>query len=155
EGDFGAALQELDEAYRISVISSLPYRERPINWLVHSRAFASVALWASGYPTRAIERAREAFAVARDIAALVAERLFVCWWAGNLYLLLRESTTARVFSEEARLFLAEHGLPGLAIQYIALEAWVLVQRGEIDAGLSDMLRHKTEIIEHGDVFATW
>jgi adenylate cyclase len=155
EGDFGAALRELDEAYRIAVMPSLPYRVRPINWLVHSRAFASIALWAAGYPTRAIERAGEAFAVADAMAAPAAERMFACWWAGALHLILRNSTTAQAFSDEASILLAEHRLVGLAISYITLEAWVLVQQGRIDAGLSHMLRHKADIVNRGDVFTPW
>jgi tetratricopeptide (TPR) repeat protein len=155
EGDFSAALEELEEAFRISAIPSLPLRPRPVNWLVHSRAFASNALRASGYPTRAIDRAREAFAVAREMAAPVAERLFACWWAANLYLLRRESTTAGAVSEEAGTLLAEHGLSGLAVAYIALEAWVLVQQGQIDAGLSQMLQHEEDIVKLGGLFTSW
>jgi predicted ATPase len=108
-----------------------------------------------GYPTRAIARAREAFAVARDIAAAAVDRIFACWWSGNLNLLLGEPTTARAFNEEANALIAQHGLPGLAIAHMPLEAWALVQLGQIDAGLSEMLRYKTDFIELGDVFATW
>jgi class 3 adenylate cyclase/tetratricopeptide (TPR) repeat protein len=153
EGDFPAAVQELDQAYRISAIPSLPQRMRPMYWRVHSRAFGSFALWASGYPTRAIARAREAFAVARDLAAAAADRILACWWSGNLNLLLRESNTARAFSEEETTLIAQHGLPGL--DHVMLEAWVLVQLGQIEAGLAQLLRFKTDVIERGDVFASW
>jgi len=145
EGDFFAALQELDQAYRISAIPSLPQRMRPMNWRVHSPAFGSFALWASGYPARAIAKAREAFAIAREIAAPAADRIFACYWAGNLNLLLRESTTARAVCEEAYTLIAQHALPGLATSFrSSLEAWTLVQLGEIDTGLAQMLRCKSE-----------
>jgi class 3 adenylate cyclase/tetratricopeptide (TPR) repeat protein len=153
EGDFPAALQELEGAYRISAIPSLPQRKRPMYWRVHGRAFGSFALWASGYPTRAIARAAEAFAVARDLAAPAEARIIACWWSGNLNLLLRESTTARLFSEEEATLGARHGLPGL--DYVSLEAGVLVQLGQIDAALSQMLRYKADFIERGDVFPSW
>jgi tetratricopeptide (TPR) repeat protein len=153
EGDFAGALQELDEAYRISAIPSLPNRVRPMNWQTHSRAFASVALWISGYPTRAIARASEALAVARDLAAAAADRVFACWWCCWLNLLLRETNTARALSEECATLIAQHGLPGL--DHVMLETWVLVQLGKIDAALSQMLRHKADVIERGQVFTCW
>jgi class 3 adenylate cyclase/predicted ATPase/tetratricopeptide (TPR) repeat protein len=102
EGDFPGAIEELDQAYRISTIPSLAHRLRAINWRVHSRAFASFALWVSGYPTRATARAREAFEVAREVVAAPSDRIFACWWSANLNLLLREPTTAQLFSEKWR-----------------------------------------------------
>jgi tetratricopeptide (TPR) repeat protein len=36
-----------------------------------------------------------------------------------------------------------------------LEAWVLVQLGQIEAGLAQILRYKTDVIERRDVFASW
>jgi predicted ATPase len=156
EGDFPAALQELEHAYRISAIGSLAPRLRPADWRVHIRAFASFALWVSGYPARAIARAGEAFVVARDIGAAAADRIFACWWSGHLNLLLRESNTARAFSEEYATLIAQHGLPGLAPAHVPLRAWILIQLGQIEAGLSEMLRNKTEIVESGvRVFAPW
>lgn len=106
EGDFPAALQELDQAHKLSLVPSAAQPERPMNWRVHSRAFASFVLWVSGYPTRAVGRAREASIVARELRAGAADHLFVCWWSANLHLLLRESTTAARFSDEAMMLVA-------------------------------------------------
>jgi class 3 adenylate cyclase/tetratricopeptide (TPR) repeat protein len=155
EGDFPAATRELDQAYQISTIPSLAQRVRPINWRVHSRAFMSFALWVSGYPTRAVTRAEEAFGVARDLGAAATELMFACWWSGNLHLVLREPTTARVFSDENMRLIAQHGLPALALQSVALEAWTLVQLGQVEMGLSQMLQYKTDIVQLGGVFAPW
>jgi adenylate cyclase len=155
EGDFPTAIQELDHAYQISAIPSLAQRWRPYDWRVHSRSFASFALWVSGYPARATARAREAFEVAHQVTAAAANRIFACWWSGNLNLLLRESNTARAFSEEYATLIGQHGLPGLAVVQVPLAAWVLVQLGQIEPGLSEMLRNKTEIVEMGGVFAPW
>jgi tetratricopeptide (TPR) repeat protein len=154
EGDFPAALQELEHAYQISAIPSLAERVRPIDWRIHFRAFASFALWVSGYPARATARAREAFEVAHQVAAAAANKLFACWWSVILNLLLRESNTARAFSEEYATLIVQHGLPGLAAADAPLE-WVLVQLGQTELGLSEMLRNKTEIVEMGGVFAPW
>ncbi|MBV8362514.1 MAG: hypothetical protein JO189_31960 [Deltaproteobacteria bacterium] len=155
EGDFRTALKELDEAYRILEIPSLPYRVRPVDWRVHSRAFASIILWVSGYPARAIARAREAFAVVREVEAAPPDRIFACWWASNLNLLLREPTTARAFIEEASTLSAHHGLISLVTAGVHAEGWALVQLGQIDAGLSHMLRYKTDIVNQGSVFDSW
>lgn len=101
EGAFPTALQELDQVYLLSAMPSLPQRARPMNGPVHSRAFGSFALWASGYPVRAIASTKDAFAVARDTGAAAGDRVIICWWSGNLNLLLREATTAQAFSDEA------------------------------------------------------
>jgi adenylate cyclase len=155
EGKFPAAMRELDQAYKLSAIPSLARRVRPINWRLHSRAFSSLAFWVSGYPKGAVARAREAIAVARDIAAAPADLIFALWWSGNLQLLLKDSTNARAFSDEAMRLIAEHGLPGLTRAQIPQEAWTLVQLGQIETGLSEMLRYKTDVVELGAVFATW
>jgi predicted ATPase len=128
---------------------------RPVNWRVHSRAFSFFVLWASGYPARAVARAREAFALAREIAAATPDLVFAFWWAGNLNLLLRDPTNARAYNDEAMRLIAEHGLRGLTSACMALEAWALVQQGQVEAGLSEMLRYKTDVVERGDVFPTW
>jgi tetratricopeptide (TPR) repeat protein len=158
EGDFHTAIQELDHAYQISAIPSLAQRWRPYDWRVHSRSFASFALWVSGYPARATARAGEAFEIAYQVSAAAVNRIFAYWWSGHLNLLLRESNTARAFSEEYATLIGQHGLPGLAVVQVPLAAWVLVQLGQIEAGLSEMLRNKTEIVEmHGvhGVLAPW
>jgi adenylate cyclase len=146
-------MRELDQAYKLSAIPSLSQRMRPINWRVHSRAFSSFAFWVSGCPARAVATAREAFA--RDIAAAGVDLIFALRWSGNLQLLLKDSTSARTFSEEHMRLIAEHGLPSLTLTHIPQEAWTLVQLGQIATGLSEMLSYKTDVVEHGDVFATW
>ncbi len=154
EGDFPAALKHLDHTYQISAIPSLGQRVRPVDWRVHSRAFGSFVGWVSGYPTLATARAREAFEVAHQVAAPAADRVYACWWTLILNLLLRESNTARAFSEEYATLIAQHGLPSYAAADVP-EAWVLVQLGQIEPGLSEMLCNKTEIVEMGGVFASW
>jgi predicted ATPase len=79
----------------------------------------------------------------------------VCWWSGYLNLLLRESNTAQAFSEECATLIAQHDLPVLRISQVPLAAWVLVQLGQIEPGLSQMLQYKNKILEPGDVFAPW
>jgi tetratricopeptide (TPR) repeat protein len=154
-GDFPAAIRELDLTFRISAIPSLPQRMRAINWRVHSRAFASLALWVSGYPARATATGRAAFEIAREITAGGADQIFACWWSGYLNLLLHESNTALALSEEIETLAEQHGLPLQKIATAPLVGWVLVQLGQIEAGLSEMLQYKTELLAQGDVFATW
>jgi predicted ATPase len=81
--------------------------------------------------------------------------MIASWWSGNLHLLLRESITARAFSDEAMRLIAQHGLPGLALDSIALEAWALVQLAQIESGLSEMLQYKSDIVQLTGVFASW
>ena len=138
EGDFPAAIQHLEHAYQISAIPSLAQRVRPIDWRVHIRAFASFALWVSGYPARATASAREAFEVAHQTSRQAAvDRVFACWWSGICLTSCSVSPhTARALSDEEythlSLSMAYRGLRQLR----AVEAWVLVQLGQIEAGLS-------------------
>src|SRR5262249_25529786 len=46
-------------------------------------------------------------------------------------------------------------LPGLVTSNVHLPGWALVQLGQVEAALSEMLRKKTETLEVGGVFATW
>ena len=155
EADFPAAVRELDLTFRMSANPSLPQRMRAVNWRVHGRAFGSLALWIAGYPARATFTGREAFEVARRINAGGGDRIFACWWSGYLNLLLRESNTARAFNEEIATLIEQHGLPLQKIANVPLAGWVLVQLGQIEIGLSQLLGYKAEILEPGDVFATW
>jgi class 3 adenylate cyclase/tetratricopeptide (TPR) repeat protein len=149
KGEFPAAMCELDEAYRLSAIPSLAQSVRPVDWRVHSRAFTSFVLWASGYPARAIARAKEAFVVAREVEAAAADLIFASWWAGNLYLLLGAATTALEFGDRSMRLISQHGVQGLILVQVPLEAWALVQLGQVEAGLSQLLQNKAEIIQMG------
>jgi tetratricopeptide (TPR) repeat protein len=155
EGDFPEAMQELDQAYQLSGVPSAAQPVRPMNWRVHSRAFTSFVLWVSGYPERAVARAKEAFVVAHDLGASAADRLFVCWWSAHLHLLLRESTTAARLSDEAMTLVAQH-LPAFVTTTAPVKAWALVQLGQAETGLSQMfqnlqLQYKTDQL----LFTTW
>jgi tetratricopeptide (TPR) repeat protein len=155
EGDFTAAIRELDRSYLILAIPSPPQRIRSLDWRVHSRAFASLVLWVSGYPTRAVVRAKEALTTARDVEASATDRIFTCWWFCILNLLLRQSTSALALSEECATFTAQHELTALAAANVPFTAWALVQLGQIDSALSQILGSKMAVIELGGVFTTW
>jgi predicted ATPase len=156
EGNFAAAMQELEQADQLSRFPLAERPVRPMDWRVHSRAFASFVLWVSGYPSRAVARIGEAFMVARELAASANDRLFTCWWSGYLHLLLRDSATAARLTDQA-IELVRQQLPAFVTTCIPLDSWALVQQGHIDAGLSKMLqlRSNTEQDTGTLFFETW
>jgi class 3 adenylate cyclase/tetratricopeptide (TPR) repeat protein len=139
EGDFAAAMQELEQAHQLSCVASAAQPVRPMDWRVHSRAFTSFVLWVSGYPSRAVSRIGEAFVVARELAASANDRLFAWWWSGYLHLLLRDSASAARLTDQA-IALVREQLPAFVTTCIPLDSWALVQLGHVDAGLSQMLQ---------------
>jgi class 3 adenylate cyclase/tetratricopeptide (TPR) repeat protein len=143
EGNFSSALQEFDQVYRLAKGAS----SKPVvgfgGWRSDSRAFASLALWFLGYPERATARSSESFAVAREIAS-PSDLTAAVIWAGGLNVLLREPKTARAHADEARRLAHEHGLTALLGASFS-HGWALAHLGQLEEGLSEMLRCRIEL----------
>jgi hypothetical protein len=102
EGNFVAALEEFNEAYKLPLVGP-PKREVTFdNWRSLSRSHASLALWVLGSPARAAARSREALVVSREIVGSPSDTVATLSWSILLNLLLREPKTAYPRSDEAR-----------------------------------------------------
>jgi class 3 adenylate cyclase/tetratricopeptide (TPR) repeat protein len=147
EGNFVAALEAFEQAYKVP-LGGAPKREVTIdNWRTLSRSHASLALWVLGYPARAASRSGEALLVSREIVASPSDMVATLNWSVFLNNLLRDPKTAYPRSDEARRLAHEHGFDAL-VSIIGLErSWVLAQIGQVEEGLSELLRCQKETIQ--------
>jgi tetratricopeptide (TPR) repeat protein len=135
EGNFIAALEEFDR------VSKLPVGTTPFE-AINFWATNSWALWFLGYPERAQATNRKLLAVGREVTASIGDLALALTLSAVLSLLLRDPTTAASQSDEAVRLGHEHGfLMGIPAAYNHGRA--LAQLGQIEEGLSEMLRYRT------------
>jgi hypothetical protein len=109
-----------------------------------------------GYPERATARSRESLAVARDVGAISADLTAALVWSAFLNLLLRNWKTASSHTDEASRLAHEHGFMALLGISGFEHGWALAQFGQIDDGLSEMLKFRNELMQAaGTVTAPW
>jgi tetratricopeptide (TPR) repeat protein len=141
EGNLIGALQEFEEAYKLPMSGSPKLEVTFGNWRTLCRSLSSLALWVSGYPARAAARGREALLVSREIQASPSDLIATLIWSAFLNLFLRDPETAYPRADEASRLAHEHGIDAL-IPFIDgfCRGWGLAQMGQIEEGLSEMLR---------------
>jgi class 3 adenylate cyclase/tetratricopeptide (TPR) repeat protein len=148
EGNFTSAMGELDEGYKMSAAASSK-REREVqvwDWRFRNRYIAAWTSWALGYPERAAARSRESFALVRN--AYPADLAVALHWSALYNLMLRDPKTAYSHVVEAIRLAGEHGLISLLNLSEFLRGWALAQLGQIEEGLSRMLRIQTELLQN-------
>jgi predicted ATPase len=91
-------------------------------------AFDALALWALGYPDRALSRAREALALARDLSHPVSIGQAQCYTA-MLHQLRREAPAAREYAHGSITVTRDWVFPQFLSYGNVLHGWA---RGEID-----------------------
>jgi len=101
-------------------------------------------LWFLGYPESAVAKSIESFAVAREIPASPSDLTAAVIWAGGLNVLLREPKTAQAHADEALRLAHEHGLTALSGASFS-HGWALAHLGQLEEGLSEMLRCRIEL----------
>ena len=135
EGNFIAALEEFD------LVSKLPVGTKPLE-AIRFWATKSWALCFLGYPERAQASNRKLLAIGREVTASLADLALALSWAAMTSLLLRDPKTAASHSGEAVRLGHEYGfLMGFPATFI--HGRVLAQLGQIEEGLSEMLRWQT------------
>jgi predicted ATPase len=112
--------------------------------------FEAIDFWATnswglcllGYPERAHASNRKSLAIGREVTASSGDLAFALSMSAHLSLLLRDPKTAASPSDEAVRLAHEHGfLMGLPALFVHGRA--LAQSGQIEEGLSEMLRWQT------------
>jgi predicted ATPase len=96
---------------------------------------AALALWAQGYPDRALTRCHEAHALGQEVAHAhsLAFALVVTAW---LHLLRREAPAALEWAEAGLTFAREQGLPHLVAESTIIRGWALGMQGQSAAGMA-------------------
>jgi adenylate cyclase len=105
--------------------------------LVCSLAFDALALWALGYPDRALARAREALALARDLALpfSIGQANF---YTAMLHQLRREPVLARDDARETITLTQGQGFPQFLSYGNVVHGWALVRLDEAEEGLKEL-----------------
>jgi predicted ATPase len=147
EGNFTAAINELEQADKLSAIVSS--KKRAFDWHVESRAWVSYAYWASGYPQRAVDKSKESLAIARDLKASSLDLASALWFSAALNMQLKNWKIADAHAGEAVKLVTEHGVGSFLAAMILLRGWMLAQKGQIDQGLSEILQCRTDLIRNG------
>jgi class 3 adenylate cyclase/tetratricopeptide (TPR) repeat protein len=135
DGNFIAALEEFDR------VSKLPVGTMPFE-AINFWSTNSWVLWFLGYPERAQASNRKMLAIGREVTASLADLALALTLSAFFSLLLRDPKTAASHSDEAVRLGHEHGfLKGIPAVFNYGRA--LAQLGQIEEGLSEMLRWQT------------
>jgi len=151
EGNFMEAMEEFDQAE----LSAGVHSKREVafwNWRIGNRSMAAFAWWILGYPARAKARSKESFVVAREVMASPLDLALAPYWSAGLNLLLREWKAAHLQADEGGRLIHEHGLMSILAWTSFNRGWALAHLGEIEEGLSEMLRC---IPTAGVIFDPW
>jgi tetratricopeptide (TPR) repeat protein len=143
-GDFGAAIQAFDRAYQLPRISRSRQELAYGGWQPLTRSLGALALIIVGYPEKALTRMDEALALVRaekDRSRVIA----ILSWSAVLSSLLRDAESVRA-AEEGMALIREDNLPALVFVQQFWHARALVQLGNVEQGMEEMLRVH-EVIE--------
>jgi predicted ATPase len=144
-GNFRSALDALNRAYKLPIT----FRSREElsfgRWQTLTRYLSALALAIVGYPEKARLRNHEAMRLMREEKdrSLLTPNLF---WSTVLHLFLREPATARQNMEESLRVASEENLAPALVP--VAEFWrglTLVQLGEVDHGMDQMVRYAREM----------
>jgi hypothetical protein len=135
DGNFIAALEDFDRVFKLPV-GTTPFEA------INFWSLNSWALWFLGYPERAQASNRKLLAIGREVTASVGDLALALTLSAFFSLLLRDPKTAASHSGEAVRLGHEHGfLMGIPATFNYGRA--LAQLGQIEEGLSEMLRWLT------------
>ena len=104
---------------------------------VTSRDFLAQVLWLFGYPDQALDRSREALALARERPHpySLSQTLF---FAARFHLGRREGPLTRERTEAAIALSTEHGMMQTLAQGTFIRGWALAEQGQIEEGIAFM-----------------
>jgi adenylate cyclase len=107
--------------------------------VVTSECYAAKALWALGYPDRAVVHLERAFALAGP-AAPAETRVIASYFAAHLYQLRGDARTAQHHAESAILLADEYGLSTWLALSRVIRGWARVEQGSIENGTLELQR---------------
>jgi predicted ATPase len=139
-GEFVGAATQLEEAVRLynpeqHRTHAFLYGNDPV---VPCLAYAAWTLWCLGYPDQSLAKSNEALILARRMAHHYTLAVALCHCA-LLHQLRREVQLTEELSEALMVLSTEQGLaywPGVAT---VMKGWVLAERGQGEAGITELL----------------
>jgi class 3 adenylate cyclase/tetratricopeptide (TPR) repeat protein len=142
-GNFRSALDALDRAYKLPISFRSRQELNFGGWQTLTRSLSALELAIVGYPEKARFRDNEAMRLVReekDRSHLPP----ILFWSTVLHLLLREPATAYRSMEESLRVQSEENLAAIVSVSEFFLGRALVQLGEVDRGLDQMVRHPRE-----------
>jgi DNA-binding winged helix-turn-helix (wHTH) protein/predicted ATPase len=139
-GRFGEALEHLEKTSALyTTRSHVHVSFAGQDAKVVSECFAGRALWALGYPDRAVERVHRGLALAKDISH--AESLVIAnHFAAHVYQLRGETSLALERAETVIALSDEYGLELWSAFGRMNRGWARVEHGQVDDGIHELQR---------------
>jgi TOMM system kinase/cyclase fusion protein len=138
-GEFATALVHLEQAYaRYDAQHHHTYvTQFGVDVGVFALSYISHALWGLGYPDQAVQRSREALALAQEVhhpfsIALAQD------YAAMLQQLRREPSTANKHAEIALTVCTEQGIAYYLAWATIIQGWVVAETGRREEGIAQM-----------------
>jgi predicted ATPase len=103
---------------------------------VHSLTWASWALWALGYPERALKRSRKALAVAQELDHPFSLADAQSTGGVMVHLFRRDLQAARASAEASLAYASEHEFRYFLAQATMQRGRVLAEQGQIEEGIA-------------------
>ena len=141
-GEFPRALEHLEHGialYRIEEHRALAHQHAGYDPGVACRMFSAYALWYLGYPDRALRRAEDAIALARELAQTFSMSLAVQFGA-IVHQLRREAPLAKAYAETVVSLSTEQMNMFVLGCGLVEQGWATGQEGKADEGLALILR---------------
>jgi predicted ATPase len=145
EGNFTAAINELEEADKLSAITP-KQGFRLYDWRVQCRAFASYSYLALGYPQRAIDKSKESLTLTTEVKASPRDLVSALWWSAALNVQLKNWVVADEHAAEALRLADLCGMIVLLATGDLLRGWVLALRGNLEEGLGVMVQCRPGVV---------
>jgi DNA-binding SARP family transcriptional activator/predicted ATPase len=105
---------------------------------VSALAWASQTLWLLGYPDQALERSREALALAHELDHPYTLGFALCMAGAFFHQMRREDQLARERNEAMLQLSTEEGFPLFLAGGTVLQGWTLARAGQPEAGIRDI-----------------
>lgn len=102
-------------------------------------------LWTLGYPEQALQRTREALAMAGELAHPYS-LAFAQGLAALLHMLLRDAPAVQAYAEDCFCTATEHGFAYWLAFASCFRGWAFVEQGQIQEGIA-LIRHGMTLYE--------
>ena len=106
---------------------------------IGSNSWAAITLWCLGYPDQALQRSRDALAIARETSHPF-NLAYAMTFAGWLHQLRREREAALRLAETAIALSTEYGFPYWLGSATVLRGWGLFEHGQEGRAIAEMRR---------------
>jgi tetratricopeptide (TPR) repeat protein len=101
------------------------------------RRHVALALWYLGYPAQALERSREALALAQELAHPYS-LAYALYFATQLHCLRREAPAAPAQAEALIALARQQDFPARGVRGTVLRGWALAAQGQSTEGITQM-----------------